>query len=438
MTEQPFFDMASAISMIEDLYELEKEDLEGEYCTAEMMIRQGKKLLGGLDEIKTALLSRSNSEADIDKTMVENKVFDLNRVMEMFIDLAKVDESDIRGHELEMFAAAKRETKIVLDSLKELNENGWFNLTKTKKQQRGSTFNIGCNLEDVVSMLEALGSSNLDDMDNDTMLSAKEMKRRSALMLVRLPDVLKKLDNFLMAANNGTSNVEVIQSVEEYVVVLKRVIGVLEAVQSSHDDEVDFAVYQLYGAFQDIEREARSVLESIYTIQFGEDAPRSHQASPKSQRKEMKGSGSKDSPHGNDYDSDVDYPSAKEGGDSDAKESSRMAQNNPVVPHAPIQFGTFDLSIVMAMLIDLGEDEENSSNVVEDEVEMIVRQSTVLVRYNTFIHGLIILYNTLYTLLQHCPASYIPFCISYIILIIQSFTIESIHHTAVFNKYTVN
>ena len=380
MTE-PSFDMAWAISMIEDLYELEKEDLEGEYCTAEMMIRQGKKLLGGLDEIKTALLSRSNSEADIDKTMVENKVFDLNRVMEMFVDLAKVDESDIRERELEMFAAAKRETKIVLDSLKELNENGWFNMTKTTtKQQRGSTFDIGCNLEDVISMLNALGSSNLDDLDNDTMLSAKEMKRRSALMLVRLPDVLKKLDDFLMAANNGTSNVELIQNVEDHVIVLKRVIGVLEAVQNSHDDEVDFAIYQLYGAFQDIEREARSVLESIYTIQFGEDAPRSHQASPKSQRKEMKGSGSKDSPHDNDYDSDVDYPSAKDV-DSDSKESSRKAQNNSVVPHAPIQFGTFDLSIVMAMLIDLGEDEDNNSNVVEDEVEMIVRQSTVLARY---------------------------------------------------------
>lgn len=373
------FDMNLVLSMMDDLYQLDEEDLIGEHCTAEMMLRRSSKLVGGLDEIKTSLLTpRQSSKNHDNNEMVENKVLDLDRVIGMLAELMKVDESDVREREFEKFSAAKKEVKIVLDSLKELNDNDWFSTTKTKKQQRGVTFDIGFKLEDVVSMLEALGrSSELDDLDNDTILSAKEMKSRSAVMLYRLPNVLRKLDDFLNATDNDTT-AGVVDSVEGHVVVLKRVIGVFEAVQNSPDDEVDFAVYQLYGSFQDIQREAREVLESIYSIQFGEDAPSSYHSSPKSLRKESKGSGNKD--HHPDDDDPIDYPSAKDG-DSDYKESSRMPQHSIATNHAPSQFDFFDMSMVMSMLMDLGEDEENGGQEVEN-VDMIHHQSSALVRYH--------------------------------------------------------
>ena len=384
MSSETPFDMSLVMSMIDDLYELEEQDLVGEYCTAEMMRRQGNKLLGGLDEIKTSLMTPPRLAASqTDKIMMENKVYDLNRVIEMLADLMKVDECDVREREMEMFSVAKKEAKLVLDSLKELNATLWSGTTqqdKKKEPKRKDSVDIGFNLEDVLSMIEALGQSSEDDVDDEVMLSAKEMKKRSSVMLQRLPSVSGKLDDFLKTTVSDTSIAGVIRTVEDHVGVLKRVIGVLEAVQSSPDDEVDFAVYQHYGAFQDIQREARDVLESIYSIQFGEDVSTSLQSSSKPQRKEAKRSGSKGSKSNDDDDDNaMDYPSAK---DSDSDYKASPQGNNMFAHNTTTQLGSFDLSMVMSMLIDLGEDEsaDNTQN-VENEVDLIHRQSSALVRY---------------------------------------------------------
>jgi hypothetical protein len=279
------FSMQGVVSMIAALYELEEEDQESTGMSPGMLVKRSSELAKGLEVVKTEIASfDAEMETADDASEMAAAVYDLNRVIGMLQDLSHLDREDVKKREKELmksFHDIKRDIKDILESLNSLEKTKDGKIRTKSRRSRQSdreemkqeprTFDIRVDLDDVLAMITALGIAEDDEDDAESILTPKDIKARSQKLAQLLPGVLARLETFLETSSYSGAASEaygVTELIESHVVVLKRILDVVDAVCGARDaNEVELAVYRTYNSFQGLQREAREVLTSIYSIQ---------------------------------------------------------------------------------------------------------------------------------------------------------------------------
>ena len=280
------FSMQGVVSMIAALYELEEEDQESSTgMSPGMLVKRSSELAKGLEVVKSEIASMDdNMETADDASEMAAAVYDLNRVIGMLQDLSHLDREDVKKREKELmksFHDIKRDIKDILESLNSLEKTKDGKIRTKSRRSRQSdreemkqeqrTFDIRVDLDDVLAMITALGIAEDDEDEAESILTPKDIKARSQKLAQLLPGVLARLETFLETSSYSGAASEaygVTELIECHVVVLKRILDVVDAVCGARDaNEVELAVYRTYNSFQGLQREAREVLTSIYSIQ---------------------------------------------------------------------------------------------------------------------------------------------------------------------------
>ena len=275
------FSMAGVLSMIAALYDMDEEDGESTAMTPGTLVQRSSFLVKGLELVKAEIASfDADMETAEDTREMTNAVYDLNRVIGMLQNLSQLDQEDVKSREkdlLKSFFDIKREVKDILESLNSLEKTSSGKVRSRSRRSQQSeqdtpkrTFDIKVDLNDVLAMITALGIAEEDD-DAESMLTTKDITARSQKMSLLLPGVLNKLESFLETSSYSGAGSEafgVTELIERHVETLRRIVGVVDAVCEAREaNEVELAVYRAYNSFQELQRDARSVLSSIYSIQ---------------------------------------------------------------------------------------------------------------------------------------------------------------------------
>ena len=363
------FDMSAVLGMINALYEMDEDEQSA--MSSGTLLKQSSQLLKGLEAVQSQMESVSDLAT---QSAIETKLYDLRRVIDVLDEMVRLNKEDIHERKATLFKSffdVKRDAKAILETLTSLDNKGRTKEGSDDKESAGqrpgssrrSSFDIGFAMQDVLSMIEALGRP--DDDDLESVMSPKDIKTRSMQILTSLSDVLQKLESFLANGSYDTSVTDfgaIIHVVEGHIATLRRIQKVLLAIEDSPLDEVELAIFQEYSSYGDLQQEAREVMESIYSIQFGEEPPR------RAESKDYRGSGSrsrsgdeKDQKGGrddkDDYGDDLDVKSEL----NYTPSRNRFSDDVDLSMIAATDFG-FDFGAVMGMLHELGAHDDDDDD----------------------------------------------------------------------------